>query len=174
MALSNENICVDLETLSTRSNAVIVTLAAVRFDLKTDEQEIFCVNINPVEGKKLGLHISQDTLDWWMKQPPEAVKAWQHSRIGITEALTQFNEWCGETKDTNFWCNGTNFDFPVLESSYEVVDMKEPWRYFNLMDMRTIYKVAKLDFKKFPRVGQHHNAVDDCRTQIAALKACMG
>lgn len=170
MPLEFNHTCIDTETLSTHSDAVIVTIAAVKFRFDTDETERFCVNINPREGKELGLHISKETLDWWRAQKPEATKAWMHSQVQYKDGISQFLEFCGTDRNQTYWCNGASFDFPILETSFRKCGLREPWNYFHLMDMRTVYKLAKLDFKNYPRVGQHHNALDDCLTQIKALK----
>jgi len=170
MALEFTHTCIDLETLSTQSDAVIVTIAAVKFRFDTDETEKFCVNVNPREGKELGLHISKDTLDWWRLQNPEAVKAWQHSQIGLSDALDQFLEFVPSSKTMKFYCQGTNFDFPVMESSFRVTGKREPWKFYNLVDIRTICWLASFDYKNAPRVGEYHNALDDCMTQISWIK----
>jgi hypothetical protein len=169
------HICIDLETLSTRSNAAIVTIAGVKFSFENNDVETFCVNVNPYEGSQLGLHVSQSTIDWWRSQKPEAVDAWKNSRIGIVDALTQFNEFCGDgSKKKKFWSNGSAFDFPILDSSYFVSDLTPPYEYWNICDMRTAYYLANFDYKAAPRIGVYHNALDDCLTQIAHLKQCVG
>jgi hypothetical protein len=120
----------------------------------------------------LGLHISKETLDFWKKQSPEAISAWKDSSIGLKEALDSFDEFLGDTKHTQMYANGIGFDYSILQSSYFAIGRNEPWKYYNLMDMRTIFKLAKLDFKNYPKVGVHHSAIDDCLTQIKALKEC--
>lgn len=167
------HICVDVETLSTKPNAIIVTIAAVKFNLNSDNIETFSVNINPRSSKNFGLHISQDTLDWWRKQNPEAVNAWQHSQIGLEDGLDQFSAFCN-TSDMLYWSNGTHFDFPILESSYDATNKKVPWKYWNVHELRTAYLLGDLDPKKEERVGVYHNAVDDCLTQIKNLKKALG
>lgn len=170
--LKNDHICVDIETLSTNTNAVIVSIGAVRFSFDTDEVEKFSVNINPQSSKELGLHISQDTLNFWKKQNPAAISAWKDSPVSLKEALDSFDEFLGDTKYTQMYANGIAFDYSILQSSYFAIGRKEPWKYYNLMDMRTIFKIAKLDFMNYPRVGNNHSAIDDCLTQIKALKEC--
>lgn len=169
-----DHICIDLETLSTRSNAVIVTIAAVKFNFTSDKTETLCVNVNPIEGKQLGLHISKETLDWWRVQKPEACRAWQTSRMGLSEALDELDVFCGDAKHTHFWSQGINFDFPILESSYDVLGRQEPWKFWNLHDMRTAFYLAGMDTKTEDRIGTYHNAIDDCLTQIMWLKKALG
>lgn len=166
------HICVDTETLSTRNNAVIVTIAAVKFNFGSDDMETFSVNIDPRDSKRYGLDISTSTMDWWKTQPKESVAAWQHSRISLVEGLDAFTEFCGNSRNTNFWANGDWFDFPKIEESY-IVTGKEaeiPYKYWNVHDMRTAYYLAGFDPKTSPRIGRYHSGLDDCLTQIANLK----
>ena len=105
---------------------------------------------------------------------PEAVKSWQHSRTGLLDALTQLKDFCGGNSDTIFYSQCINFDFPILESSFRAVEMKEFWKYWNLRDTRTIYWLAGLDTKNEKRVGDYHNALSDCHSQILWLKKSLG
>ena len=168
------HICVDTETLSTKHDAVIVTIAAVKFNIYTDTFETFKVNINPRDSKRLGLRISTDTISWWRAQRPEAVSAWQHSQIDLADALDQFSAFCGSSKDMLYWANGSWFDFPILESSYGVVGKVPPYKYWNVHELRTAYLLGNVDPKKEERVGVYHDAVDDCLSQIKFLKKALG
>lgn len=168
-----KNICVDVETLSTDFNAVIVSISAVKFSLTTDQIETFVVNINPREGKELGLHISESTIDWWRKQKPEAVKAWMNSQIGLSEALDMFDEFCGKG-DLTWFANGSCFDFPILDSSYKAVGKEPIFKYWKSFDLRTVYWLTSFDTKSAERVGTYHVGIDDCLTQIKWFKNCIG
>ena len=166
----------DLETLSTDPNAVIVTIAAVRFSLSlnNNETEDFFVNINPLSSKSYGLHINKNTLDWWKNQKPDALKAWQHSQVDLSEAVTKFLEFTGDDdKYSHYWANGMSFDEPILRTSIKVVGKKEPWKYWNFHDARTAYYLANFNTRDAPRVGNYHSALDDCKTQISWLKTCL-
>ena len=171
-----DHIMLDLETLSTDPNAVIVTIAAVRFSLSlnNNETEDFFVNINPLSSKSYGLHINKNTLDWWKNQKPDALKAWQHSQIDLPEAIAKFIQFTGDDdKYGHYWANGLSFDEPILRSSIHVVGKKEPWKYWNLHCARTAYYLANFNTHDAPRVGNYHSAIDDCLTQISWLKTCL-
>jgi DNA polymerase III epsilon subunit-like protein len=174
MSKKLECICTDIETLSTRSNAVIVSIAAVKFSLLSPETEIFSININPKSSRDLGLHIDPVTVEWWRNQKPEATKAWMSSRVEIADALQQYHDFCGTDKNTIHFANGQNFDFPILDSSFIAVGKQVPWKFWNLRDMRTVYWLGNLDTFNEPRVGVYHDGVDDCLTQIAWLNKAMG
>lgn len=164
------HICVDLETLSTRNNAVIVTIAAVKFNFGSDDMESFSVNIDPRDSKSYGLDIAADTMEWWKSQPKEAVKAWQHSRISLIEGLDAFTKFCGDSNSLLFYSVYPVFTFPKLEASYSVVDRPTPWKYYNIRDTNTIYWLTQSDHKK-PVVN---DALSKCYSQIKNLKMSLG
>lgn len=164
---------IDLETLSQDDNAVIVTIAAVKFDFNHDEQETFCINLDPKDGKDCGFSISLDTIEWWKTLPAEVSKAWMGSNIGVVDGITQFNDWLCADRKTNIWANGIDFDLPKLRAYYKMAKIEVPWKYWNQNDCRTLFNVFAFDTKSAPRIGNYHNAVDDCRTQIANLKTLL-
>lgn len=161
---------VDLETLSTDTSAVIVTIAAVKFNFESDEIETFTVNVDPKSSLKYGMTISQDTLDWWKRQDRAAVDAWKQNPVSINDAVEQFNNFLGDATYTKMWAQGIDLDFPVLRYSLKKVGAEIKWKYWNQCDSRTVFTIANFNTKKATRVGQYHNAIDDCRTQIAWLK----
>lgn len=169
-----KNVMLDIETLSTKPNAVILSIAAVKFAFGSDGIEKFSVNISPSSCKKLGLITSQYTIDWWTKQNPEALKQFMKDQIDLSDAIDKLNTFIGpNSKDTVFWAHGTSFDFPKLEWSYDVVNKPYPWKYWNIRDTRTVYEIFGIDMRKYERVGTYHNAIDDCLTQIKALKEAL-
>lgn len=120
------------------------------------------------------MRISQDTLDWWKEQRPDVVKSWQHSAVKLPHALDAFLDFVGpDGYKMKFYANGIQFDFPILEWAFAVTEKKEPWKYWNLMDMRTIYQMVNFNTKDGKRIGEYHNALDDCKTQIWWMKNIM-
>lgn len=164
-------IMVDIETWSTRSNAAILAIGAVKFDAEFNIQDRFYCNVDPISCRNFGLHFDPDTIEFWRKNP-EAFNQTKENRISIQEAISQFNEWIGPAKKTEVWANGAAFDFPILEWSFVQSNTPIPWEFWNVRDARTIYKLAGLDTKTFAdREGTFHNAVDDCITQVRMLKS---
>ena len=168
------NIMLDLETLGTRPSSVILTIAAVKFEFASDQIETFSMNIDPKNSKTFGLTTDPDTVQWWKEQNPEALKAFMKDPVSLETAIDSFIEFVGpKTSKMVFWANGASFDYPILESSFRAVGRPYPWKYWNCRCARTIYSVFGLNMKEYPRVGVYHNAVDDCLTQIKALKECL-
>lgn len=161
---------VDLETLSQEPTAVIVTIAAVKFNFDSDEIETFSVNVDPKSSLKYGAIISQDTLDWWKRQDKAAIDAWKLNPISIESAIDQFIEFLGDCDKTKLWAQGIDYDFVILKFIMKQLGLSAPWKYWNQCDTRTVFTIADFNTKFAPRVGSYHNAIDDCRTQIAWLK----
>lgn len=171
---------VDLETLSTRPNACIISIGACKFDFNgsiiTDK---FSVNVDPVSCKKLGLFLDPKTIDWWSKQSKEARQAWQVDPLPLPEAIEKFHQWWG-TEKRSFWCNGLSFDAPIISSAYVAIGKTEgdkPWVYSDEMDLRTVYKMVGFDNKKAREsstVGVYHNALDDAIAQTMQLMELFG
>lgn len=166
-----DHIMIDLETLAARPNAAIVSIGAVRFNWKDGIRDTFLVNIDAFTCKALGLHIDKDTLDWWMQQPKEARKLWQKDSKPLSEALDLFTEWYGN-RNHPIWCNGANFDIPVLEEAYIRSDKQKPWHYWNVNDYRTILTLFGLknkDLRANDSSKMYHSALDDAKAQAEIL-----
>lgn len=166
-------IMVDVETLSTHPNAVIIQIAAIKFEFSSDMTEQFIMNSSIKSSTDLGLHVDTSTIEWWKSQPTSTLKSVTTGAVPIQDVMSKFVEFVGNPKDIVFWCNGMNFDFPIIESTCRALNIKTPWRYYNLRDARTVYAICNLDWKNYPRIGSYHNGLDDCLTQIKALKECL-
>ena len=172
-------IMLDIETLGTAPGSAVVSLGAIRYSWKDGNPfDKFYVNISAAECVERGLTIDPDTVEWWAKQPKVAREAWQKDPKPIATALTEFNDWFGNQKH-EVWCNGMNFDFPLLETLYRSVGMKSPWQYYLLNDMRTIVNTFNARdkyqvFRKENTESVYHNALDDCIEQAKFLSMLIG
>lgn len=172
--MSNFQYCMlDLETLSQRVDAAIVSIGAVKFNVTDDEVETFYTNVNPHQCKELGMSITQDTIDWWKKQKPEAMAAWRKEGVSPKEASEKLVQFLGDAGKLHMCANGIDFDFPILKNMLVLTDTPCPWNWWNQLDMRTVYKLAGLKTSDAPRVGKYHNALDDCLSQIKWFKDIM-
>ena len=95
-------------------------------------------------------------------------------RVHIKTALQNFTQWAAKNGTVVYWCNGMNFDFPIIEWACIELEVKLPWKYYNMRDTRTIYKLADINTKTGKhRVGEPHNALDDCISQVNFLKEAL-
>lgn len=168
------NCMLDIETLSTQPDSVIIQIAAVLFSFETDDVETFCVNSTIKSSVDLGLHVDEGTVQWWKQQPSHVMAGVVKDSKSIQAVIEQFDEFLGiDRQKYVYWCNGASFDFPILDSTYRKLNRSVPWKYWNQRDTRTIYSVFGVDWRNYPRVGSHHNGLDDCLTQIKCLKECL-
>jgi hypothetical protein len=102
-------------------------------------------------------------------------------------AAQMVRDWFKRTfpKPPFVWGNGSCMDIVQLEYWLRRLapeynkrgDFTYPWNYWDIMDMRTIMRVAKLRMPRTrPAWVQHHNALHDAKYQIEwvvkAMAAC--
>lgn len=187
-----EHIMLDLETLSTKTTALIVSVGAYKFDpyvyepeFKSDPKPFYArlrLDLNSVN-----FDVSAETLNWWMQQTSEATNEFTHpDRVPCATALTMFMSWvAGERalnedyrRDVIIWSHG-NFDVPILQHAYEAHNMTPPWYYRSPRDLRTIIMAAfgeNLDVEEvvegFPKNEMAHHPVYDAWHQSVMVQEC--
>lgn len=173
------DVMVDIETMSTRTNAAIISIAAVVFEIEQlgmlEIQRPFCQNISLQSSIDAGLTVDESTLLWWIKQENVAVLRddLQTSKVSLKRGLQAFNEWMGsndQSRIARIWANGPSFDFAKLKSAYEVSGMDVPWDFRKERCVRTYCDVLPPNY--YPRLSNHtrHYPLHDCIHQINKLK----
>lgn len=183
-----KDVMVDLETLGTKPGSVIISIGAVMFDADTKRLgPEFYVEINQKSSETYGLTTDQATVDWWNLQGSKSrrVLANTSGRLGadLDDALDMFTGWlCDEQaaewnslynglvpppKDllakVKVWGNGSDFDNVMLLEAYRAIGTDLPWMFYNNRCYRTLKNL--LPDTKLLRIGAHHNALDDAKTQ---------
>lgn len=173
------NIMVDIETLSTKYNAAILCIAAIKFDKDVGisefnnltEKDYFFACIDPKSYKNTNFDIETNTLKWWKKQDQKIQDKVFSGKNSLKKILKLFNQWVKENDEKNepkFWAHGCSFDFPILNNAFNTFDIAPPWKYWNLRDTRTLYDVFDINLSQFS-VNKHH-PLYDCYAQIKALE----
>jgi exodeoxyribonuclease VIII len=173
------NIVVDLETLSTRANACILVIAAIKFSGNEEfsetisQEELFAmkntfyrrIKINTDEKK---YHIDNNTVKWWKNQPKEIIyEALEHpDRIELKQALIDFTKWVGSNKDRiKIWGNGSSFDITILGEAFALEGLETCWCFWNIRDIRTLFDIGNVKINELPEFSKHH-ALWDCYREI--------
>lgn len=161
----------DIETLSTRPESVILTLGAVKFspyDNEIDTESGLYVRIDVDEQLELGRHVQQETVDWWGKQTEDVREEalGEHERTKLNDFLNQLNRFLVGTDA--IWCQGPAFDIVILENLYRQMDRPTPWQFWQIRDSRTLFAVHG-DPREKGRTGAH-NALIDCYYQAQAVQ----
>lgn len=160
-----EQIMVDIETLGTVYNSVMVSLGAVKFSIAKGIIDTFEINIDPMDSRKLGLVIQSDTINWWKTQPKEISALWRVNPQPLKHAMSEFVKWYGNDS-LPFWCRGLNFDEPIIRSNLMAVGMVTPWKYHDVNDLRTVGKLLGV---KAENTLDAHGALNDAINQYNHL-----
>lgn len=168
------HVMIDLETLSTRSDAAIVSIAAVKFEPrtgKTGERFYTHPDLNDVIEK--GFHVDGSTIAWWMEQSDEARgEAFKNYVNPLSVVLSEF--WTFIGYDSFVWGNPVSFDLPIIENARLKLGFTAPfWNRRNIMCLRTLKNLVPDSVYKTEFEGVPHHPLDDCLHQIKqAHKIC--
>ena len=162
---------IDLETLSTKPDAVLLTIGAIKFDPFTTDPPYneFYYRANVDEQTAIGRHIEEGTLQWWSRQAPEIVEEAlsDDNRHPVKEILTKLNKYLvGVDK---IWCQGPVFDIAILENLYRQLGLHWNWAFYNIRDSRTLFSLMPRDPRKDISFSAH-NALEDCRIQSICVQ----
>lgn len=178
--MTPSGVMVDIETLSLRPNAVILSVAAVGFAFADnmesepfiDEKSKWVLDIRP--QLLLGRHVDPATQEWWSKQSAAArAHLVDADEMYLQDFATSFRQ--AVEKYDQVWAQGTDFDIPILTSLYTDLGLKAPWKKYNVVrDVRTIVSIfpkRRLSpdqvFKEF--TGKEHDPMTDSEKQIWKL-----
>jgi hypothetical protein len=160
----------DLETLATSPDSVILTFGAVKFDPFNTEQDFdtgLYYRIDVDEQIALGRQVDQGTVDWWGSQNEEVREEalGEHDRIGLEQFTQSLNKFV--VGANRIWAQGPVFDIVILENLYRQLGKPTPWPYYLIRDSRTLLKA--LGDTRSPGT-MLHNALADCVSQAQAIQ----
>jgi hypothetical protein len=163
------DLMIDLETLGTGTDAVVLSIGAVFFDIERNELGPTFIVQPEVESQiKKGRVMDPDTIKWWMSQGEAAKQVFKDQTLPTQHTLNLLSQFCRlnteSLKELKVWGNGSSFDISILESMYKNFDLKQPWGYNGVMDLRTFRRfVGNMD--RVVKLGTDHNALDDAKSQ---------
>jgi hypothetical protein len=166
------DIILDIETLSTSINALILTIGAIKFkrteklkELK--DMETLYIRIDIKSCQKLQMDVDTNTEIWWNNQSEEArFEALKNpDRVPLKDGLIQLSNFVKNSRC--IWANSPSFDCIILENAYNLCNLKVPWDFWNLRDCRTLYDIGKVNLNKISEV--EHNALSDCYRQLKGV-----
>lgn len=160
---TSRHVMVDIETYDTKPTAVILSIGAVTMtgpEIKFYEE----IDINTQYERTA----SVSTKEWWAKQGNPPI----HGSTSLGRALENFRKFLQIPIEDNIipepiiWCKGTDFDVAILTHAYNQLYLPVPWKYNNVRDCRTLFKV--LSIGEWP-TQNNHNALDDAVNQATRL-----
>ncbi len=158
----------DLETMGTSANSAIISMGAVRFDDSKITDEFYEI-IDLESCLYEGLEINASTVMWWMKQSDQARAQFNtDSSVPLITALLSFREFINEIEhEPIIWGKGPSFDNVILANAFKKTDFDIPWKFRNERCYRTL-KAMHPEIK-MQRIGTHHNALNDAKSQAMHL-----
>jgi hypothetical protein len=166
-----KHVMLDLETLSTRADGVILSIGAVKFDPHSNNvgEDAFYASISVDSNTSAGRHISESTLLWWLQQSPDAQRVFTEPKMPLAVALDEFAAWF-DHPNYEVWSNGADFDIPMMNHAFMTHGLDSPWKFYNSRCFRTMKSMsfAKAAVKVENKLK--HNALTDALTQAQQLQ----
>lgn len=192
------NIVIDLETASLQSDAAIVSIGATTFIpdavivsdepvefgvfdavIGTDIPATFEAVVNVMSCIAAGLDTDRATCKWWSERSDEAKASILATPVLLASALEELSKWIDLLRSTfdcevRIWCQGTDFDIPILTNAYRVCGLPLPWRHTDVRDARTfileelemLFGPEEKPYDRIPAMDEEwvtHSALSDAR-----------
>ena len=165
---------IDIESLDTTPNCVILTIGAVLFDPK-GSGIIDRLELRPTMEDQTEIYnrsINEDTLRWWSTQSEAAIEEalGDQGRVSLAECMETLYKW--SWNHNCVWSNGASFDVVVMENAWRQTSDRPnpiPWPFWKVRDTRTLYDVTGVSLKD----GGHtttHKAVEDAERQAIIVQ----
>lgn len=167
---TKRHLVLDAETLAIHPHAAITEIALV--DILTDAT--FNIVINPYEQQNQpGEPFKTDpqTVEWHLKRDPSYLILLAHSGVRSSSGATLLQQWLEVKKQETgqqlvIWCQGTDFDIPIITNFLNVFGYRPLWRHDDVRDIRTLAKL-------FPGVSYkkgNHSALEDATLAAQHLR----
>lgn len=170
------HIIIDLETLDTHPSATILTIGLVTVEISDDGLDIFGRHywrVLPFEQP--GRTASDETLEWWRQQSPQALNEALNTSDLHREPLPQILSAVSATLEMfphPIWGNGSDFDNVIMKHAFQQVGLI--WPPYSNRCLRTARQIAKSVAPNFqtPERPAHltpHIAIDDAEYEAQLL-----
>lgn len=196
--LAGRHVMVDGETLSLGGSCAFTQLAAIEFwpDQPDRECRLWSTYIDLADSMRLGRQLDASTILWWMDDlqgaGPEARQALvnglrDHSGksppVDWRTALEQLAHFIsgpvgrglGSKPEplAGVWSHGAGFDMSRLETAYRDLRMKAPFSHRDVLDTRTVFRLAGKRMEDLIRHEEAglllHDAAGDVAAQTYAI-----
>lgn len=162
---------IDLETLSTRTDAAIVEIGACTFSKEKGVETMFEVGVKADVG-----HIKPATVMWWLSQEEQArlnLQAAFQDGKSTARMLEDFMSWVAHNthspQDVTYWAKPAAFDLAILRYHADSLGFKD-WPSFR-QDRCMREWMKGRDTPQKARSGTAHRALDDAISQAEWMLA---
>ena len=163
------HLMLDIETLSTHSDAAVVAIGCAAFDTDGTVRS-YGWRARPDEWHG---HIDPLTVKWWMTQSAEARHATFDGNASGALVAAQLSELLAAYAPTQVWANDLSFDIAILRNWWSrVAATPFPISYKTEQSCRTLYALAKrygIDYSAAYANAVAHDALSDAYCQARAV-----
>lgn len=142
---------IDLETLSLAPSAVILQVAAVKFEpVFNGKVAIESPFDSPVRFATQPRHIDPRTLLWWTRQSDPVRRRVLEPALETTKdihdlpnVLLLLDQWLKDNQIAHVWASPAAFDLGILRDAYATFGFDLPWSHRAERDTRTLWALVK-------------------------------
>lgn len=168
-----QHVMIDMETLGTEADAVILSIGAVKFDLDSDriDDAALYASLSIESNLEAKRHLSEQTLLWHLKQPLEVQAVFHEPKQTLRSALEDLSAWWSGSQHSKFvWSNGADFDIAILAHAYRQQRMETPWEFYDSRCVRTYKNIPGMKGIRIDNALKH-NALADAVSQAKLVQA---
>lgn len=179
-------IMIDMETTGTDSDAGILTLGAVVFDVPFGyPRPTFYDKASLASNEAAGRKVDKATMEWWNKQDSELRKEVFSGTQSVSDMLSNFIVWCTNQlapgmsleKDVQLWSRGAGFDCEILKHACYQLFGHYPFDFRNHMCQRTVEALMPAGLVNLVQNSyasrRKHHALDDAMHQANMMDAAL-
>lgn len=127
---------------------------------------LFDFRCNLTEAVMDGLTFSQDTIDFWSRQPRETqqrvIGGGEDELFSPRRLYQEFFAWIEDLKQDEeadhvvLWCQGQDFDIPMMKHCAAKYGLKMPFNQYGFRDCRTVaFEMALMDTGRTDEIFRH-------------------
>ena len=189
----NDSVVLDIETLGSVNNCVILSVGMVAIDSTKDYtfKELidngYYAKLDVKSQVDAGRKIYKDTLEWWDQQgkaaqhilkPSPKDMHWSKLRENMISWLTEQGV---DTHTVKCYSRGSHFDFGILHDLFRITEGCEqtelPWRFWNIHDSKTVVLTLLgrdvWDMGVEPEGFIHHDCLHDAAREYLTIQKAL-
>tara|TARA_Y100000590_G_scaffold462674_1_gene627406 strand:- start:4002 stop:4610 length:609 start_codon:yes stop_codon:yes gene_type:complete len=188
-----DGVVLDLETLGSVNNSVILSVGMVAVDSTKDYtfdeliKDGYYAKLDVKSQVDAGRKIHKDTLQWWSEQgeaaqhilkPSPKDMHWSKLREDMISWLTDQGV---DTHKVKVYSRGSHFDFGLLHDLFRITEGVSqddlPWRYWNIHDSKTVVFTLLgrdvWDMGVEPEGFIHHDCLHDAAREYLTIQSAL-
>jgi hypothetical protein len=151
----------DIETFGTTPSSLVLSVGYAVVDIEDPEFKTKAeFLVRPSLDQQPGRKIREETMQWWMEQKPEILRAqFTAQRVPIEQIFQAFRSVHVES----IWAVGAAFDFAIMRDLFDKAGFDEtPWAFYRERCLRTVREVLDPTRQYAPPANtEAHDALAD-------------